>query len=210
MGVFIKGGCMKKIYLFSVSTSVFLAVFIFTALMFSQAELGAKELPVPMDSKEMQKMREYHIKGDIDNAIKEAQAYLKTNSSSIEAMVRLAECYASKGELITAEEWAKKALLSSNDKDLWALRAMAEIYRRQFGESKDMNSKKKYMDLAISAIGKALIISPNDAWVNWEAANIYFSSNDKVKAKEAIEFALAGEPKNEFFLKMKEAILLMK
>ncbi len=198
---------MKKIYMFSVSMGVFLVMFIFMALMFSQTELKAK---TPMDSKEMQQIREYHMKGDIDNTINQAQTYLKTNPGNVEAMIRLAECYVSKGKLATAEEWTKKALLSSNDKDIWALRAMAEIYRRQFEESKDADSKKKYIELAMSTITKALIISPNDVGVNGEAACIYLSANDKVKAKEAIEFALAGEPKNEFFLKLKQAIQSMK
>jgi len=201
---------MKKIYLFSVSSGVFLVAFIFIALMFSQADIKAKGSSAPMDSKEIQQMRECHMKGDIDNTIKKAQAYLKANPDNVEAMIRLSECYVSQGKLATAEEWAKKALLSSNNKDVWALRAMAEIYRRQFEESKDANSKKKYIDLAMSTIVKALIISPNDVGVNGEAACIYLSANDKVKAKEAIEFALAGEPKNEFFLKLKESIQSMK
>lgn len=201
---------MKKIYLFSVSMGVLMAAFIFAALMFSQAELKAKEPPVPIESKEMQQIREYHMKGDIDNTIKKADIYLKTNPGNVEIMIRLAECYMSKSELATAEEWAKKALLSSNNGDLWALRAMAEVYRMQSEGSKDINSKKKYIDLAISTITKALIISPTDAWVNSEAAHIHLSANNKVKAKESIEVALAGEPKNEFFLKLKEAIQSMK
>lgn len=214
---------MKKIFLLAVSFGVLFVTVFFIMQAVSEKESWAKDegkLSLPQaelkanqpvsDSKEVKQIRELHIKGDIDATIREAGAYLKIQPTNVEMLIRLAECYTSKREFSLAQEYAEKALDLSKEKDIWALRATAEIYRRQFEESKDANSKKKYIDLAMSTIAKALVISPNDAWVNAGAAQIYFSGNLKAKAMEAIEFALAADPGNTSFLDLKKKIQSMK
>lgn len=149
------------------------------------------------DIKAVEKIREYHMKGDLETAIKEANLYLTSNPNNIEVLIRLAECYASKGNFSLAEETAKKAVTVSENTDAWALRLLATIYRTQFEISKDDNLKKKYLDSAQIQIEKAININSKDPWVNAEASQIYFAQNNKAKAIQAIELALKLEPNNK-------------
>lgn len=193
---------MKKTFLLDSMTVLVVAVF-FTALVFAIAAPNVSE--AVGDSKEIEQIRKHQEEKDFNATIKKAEAYLKSHQNNTEVLVRLAECYADKGELLVAEEYVKKALKLTKDQDIFALRAAAMIYRRQSEESKD-DLKKKYIDLAIAKITEALAISPKDAWVNAEAAQIYLHGNSNTKAAEAIGRALDKEPLNTYFLSIKQKI----
>jgi len=195
---------MKKVFL-NTAFGTLLAAVVFVVFASFQPESKAKDVAA-VDSKEVQQIRELHAKGDIDATIKEAKVYLKSQPNSIEVLTRLAESYVSKGDLTSAEDCIKKALAASDNKSTWSLRALATIYRIRYETSEDANLKQKYLDLAMIEIAKALVISPNDAWVNLEAAQIYLNNNNKAKALEAIDFALAVEPENKYFLGVKQKI----
>lgn len=203
---------MKKVFLTTVFGTL-LVVVVFVVFASFQPESKAKDVAIKdvavVDSKEVQQIRELHIKGDIDATIDQAKAYLKSQPNNIEVLIRLAESYAFKGDLTLAEDYIKKALTASDNKSVWSLRALATIYRTRYEISEDAKLKQKYLDLAMIEIAKALVLSPNDAWANAEAAQIYIKDN-KAKAVEAIGFALAVEPENKYFLGVKQKIQDMK
>lgn len=197
---------MKKNLLWGILIVVVILVVSVSIYMFGKA--GEKPIGSVVDASRIEKIGELQQRGDLDTAIKEANIYLKSDPNNTGVLIRLAECYASKGDLTLAEETVKKALVI-NEKDSWSLRALAAIYRQQFETQKDDNLKKKYLDLAQVEIEKDSALSPDDPWVNAEAAQIYFYQGNKTKATSAIDSALKVEPKSQFLENIKTKIQSM-
>jgi Flp pilus assembly protein TadD len=156
-------------------------------------------MEVDMDSEgRLNQLRELSQKGENEEAIKVAQECLQAEPANIEALILLAECNARLSRFAQAREAIEKALKIELN-NIWALKALAVIYRDEAEQSDSPDRRQELLNLARDRIEQALRLNPSDAWTNAEAALIYLSRGEKEEASKSIEKALSLQAEEAYF-----------
>lgn len=179
--------CRNKYY-------VILGILVAATLSFQAVFAQTDQIPV---------LKEYSKRGESAKAIKLAQEILQSDPNNFTALDILTGVYINMGNLIAAEENAKK-VLTLQPTDPVAHQLLARIYRIKAG--KDPKSTTNNLTLALEYAQKGLVSNPNDVMLLAEEAQIYSARGHKTKAEQAISRALAINPDNNYLKMIKEKI----
>jgi len=165
-------------------------------------EYLGKQAEIPLTPEHKAKLiLQYLNDGKNDLAIKLAKEYLQSNPNDTSIINALTEAYINKDDSSPAEDTVKKAI-AMKPNEPWSCRLLAQIYRLK--ALKNPTTRSANLALALEQIERGLTSNPDDVRLLVEAAQVYSTQGDKVKANEKIDRALSIDPKNADIRFMKE------